>query len=68
MDSYKDYYFYIELEKQLYEYIEKNDTIQKDSKGNFFSIQNINIIYELLKKNKKNKLKNKIYLIIFVVI
>ena len=52
MDSYKDYYSYSELEKKFYEYIEKNDTIQKDSEGNLFSNENIDIVYDLFTKNE----------------
>ena len=53
IDSYKNTYKYDNLEKKLHEYIEKNDEIKQDSKGNLYSIENINIIYKFLQKNNE---------------
>jgi len=51
MDSYKKHYLYSKLGNKLDEYIEKNNIIQKDLKGNLYSQENIDIIYDYLQKN-----------------
>ena len=51
MDLYKEYYLYNELKNEINKYMDKNDKIQKDPKGNIFSYENLLNIYEFLNKN-----------------
>ena len=51
IESYKNHYLYSELENLLDEYIQKNETIKKDSNDDIYSSKNIDIIYELLQSN-----------------